>query len=334
MAQGHFCNGAPIRLVVVDEDARRLERRFHQTYREVAGHTGGRGLNLWSLVFREELPADVELCRFHHIIAAHDDSNEALACALRLLERRRIAFASVEEVKGPLIAFHAANGQRFQHPLLADFGDLPKLCTAAMIVEGGALVASHDDYSRGKLGIPEARVAKKVLRRLQGDHDDGDKDPIRWLLWEHLPLYKWRSNLAEKRHMAAKLRALGLVPDDLTKTAGDEALADGLPEIEHLPTTLRGQAARLVHAANARGLEIAEVRRLFECLARTEHNRWNAFHVLDNWRYGERKSEWLRTHDCLLDWPTLAERQAEFIRYDYQIVYQIPLSLDLVRQAS
>lgn len=333
MAQGHFCNHVPIRLVVVAEEAGRLQRHFYARHREVTKHANGKGLNLWSLQFLDELPADLPVRSFHHVVSAQDDPGDALASALELLERYRTEGDTPPDSVAPAFAYHAADGHSFVHPCLAGFGDTSELCKADMIIDGRweqACRLSHCDYARGKLGTPEALDADgPALEWLLREHDYMEEDSNRWLLWENLPLYKRRSNLAEKRHITNKLQTFGLGRDDLKGPADGAPLASRLPCIEELPE-VRASAGRLAWAAQGRGLALEEIVHRCEGLARAEHNRWNAFHVLDNWRYGVRKSELLRTHDCLLDWASLAQHKPDIVKYDYKNVYQIPKVLDLV----
>lgn len=58
-------------------------------------------------------------------------------------------------------------------------------------------------------------------------------------------------------------------------------------------------------------------------LGKAEHNRWNTFHIMNNWRYGQEKNEALKIHDCLLDWEQLVKKKADTIKYDYKNIYHI-----------
>jgi len=71
------------------------------------------------------------------------------------------------------------------------------------------------------------------------------------------------------------------------------------------------------------GLSKGELVTRIDALAKAEHKRWNAYHVLNNFRYGSRKDERLRTHDCLLNDEELATKRGDTIKYDYQNIYQI-----------
>jgi RyR domain/TrkA-N domain len=54
---------------------------------------------------------------------------------------------------------------------------------------------------------------------------------------------------------------------------------------------------------------------LFNKIARSEHNRWNAFHYLRGWQYNETKNKDAKQHDCLLP---LEKFEADYARKTYK----------------
>jgi hypothetical protein len=62
---------------------------------------------------------------------------------------------------------------------------------------------------------------------------------------------------------------------------------------------------------------------LFEKLIRAEHNRWNAFHYLNGWRYNKVKNKKIKEHDCLLPLDKFDTDEIKLtVIYDiYSIVY-------------
>lgn len=64
-----------------------------------------------------------------------------------------------------------------------------------------------------------------------------------------------------------------------------------------------------------------------EMLARMEHERWCARHLLDGWRRGEKREELARTHPCLVPWENLGENYRD---NDRAAVRGIPQLLALV----
>ena len=51
-----------------------------------------------------------------------------------------------------------------------------------------------------------------------------------------------------------------------------------------------------------------------EKLARCEHNRWNAFHYLNGWKYSEKEDKIIKLHDCLVPYDSLNENIKEYDR--------------------
>ncbi len=51
-----------------------------------------------------------------------------------------------------------------------------------------------------------------------------------------------------------------------------------------------------------------------EKLARCEHNRWNAFHYLNGWKYAKETEKNIKLHNCLLPYDSLSENIKKFDR--------------------
>jgi len=63
----------------------------------------------------------------------------------------------------------------------------------------------------------------------------------------------------------------------------------------------------------------------WEQLARSEHDRWSAFHYLENWRYGVPRIDVARIHDNLQPWEKLKVGTRQ---YDASHVAKLPMFLD------
>lgn len=63
---------------------------------------------------------------------------------------------------------------------------------------------------------------------------------------------------------------------------------------------------------------------LINDLAELEHRRWNAYHILNGWKFGIEKDPVKKEHNNICDWKTLNEKYKNVIKYDYKNVYQIP----------
>ncbi len=44
-----------------------------------------------------------------------------------------------------------------------------------------------------------------------------------------------------------------------------------------------------------------------DLLSKIEHKRWNAFHYINDWKYGNKKNKEKRIHNCLVEWDNLTE---------------------------
>ncbi len=68
-----------------------------------------------------------------------------------------------------------------------------------------------------------------------------------------------------------------------------------------------------------------EYKTMFEKLIRTEHNRWNAFHYLNGWKYGETKNKAKKVHDCLLPLEKFKKPELQLsVIYDMYAILYIP----------
>lgn len=334
MASAHFCNGKPAEFTVLDPDAEDAEKRFHARHHQVRLHSNGSGLDLWRLRFVPAVEAIGSVGAYHHVVAAQDDAAEALASILGLHERFRMEPTSGAD---PRFSFHAPRGSQSPQSGIEPFGEVVGLCNSEMMINCCSERAArqmHHLYARSKLRdrgfvCPRGSSLETCLKA----HDTITESPNEWLLWENLPLYKRRSNLAEKRHIPIKLLALGLTETEIASldSVAGEPVA-GLPHIgPGADDPLQGveaSAYRLTQLALSKGLSLPQVIERYHRLAESEHTRWNAFHVLDNWRYGETKEERRKTHNCLLGWTEMKARLPQYLKYDYKNVYQV---VDVVR---
>lgn len=51
-----------------------------------------------------------------------------------------------------------------------------------------------------------------------------------------------------------------------------------------------------------------------ELLAKCEHNRWNAYHFLNGWKYNENTNKSKKLHNCLIDYKYLNEKTKDYDR--------------------
>lgn len=115
--------------------------------------------------------------------------------------------------------------------------------------------------------------------------------------WSELDEFYRESNRQQADHIPVKLRAIGCHTEPTPLDADTGGFAFTPEEVE--------------------------------LLARMEHERWCARHLLDGWRWGDTHDELARTHPCILPWEKLEERYRD---NDRGAVRHIPELLALVSQ--
>jgi ppGpp synthetase/RelA/SpoT-type nucleotidyltranferase len=165
-------------------------------------------------------------------------------------------------------------------------------------------------------------------------------------LWSGLP------NLCQLPFDAASARAFVIPADGQVDPAALEKMAKtvhatyvagsskrlppGMQPWDELQETFRKanleQARYCVTILEAAGFEVRKakgprvVNRKFsaaqvEQMAELEHGRWNVERLRDGWRYGKRKDEPRKIHDCLVSWKELPD---DIKRYDREAVRAFP----------
>jgi len=146
------------------------------------------------------------------------------------------------------------------------------------------------------------------------------------------------SNKAQSKHIAMKLKALGLKyevseksPKELleqNRNMLDQKLKRDRDALGLSDTFLQEYSKQLPKLWGDKGdIEINHFPKtyttMFEKLIRAEHNRWNAFHYLNGWTFNEVKSKPKKQHDCLkpLDEFNKPELQLTVIYDIYSILY-------------
>lgn len=341
MQMGHFANHKPIEITVLDNDAPSRKHHFFQRFWEVQNHLVGKpdGLGLWQLKFVASHDEVGPLNSYTDIFACHDTEDEALTAIHNLFER-----SLREDMKHRNTRFfvYIPSGRQLTNEKITPIGAIKGVCCKEMVIDAELEHASSQInriYANARL-LEVSGVAKDVLteaQKLEITNDealikyDASKDEFKnKLAWENLPLIKKASSLAAKRHIKIKLRALGLKEVEST---GDpaiskiefskELLEDDWPEYEK-DSNFPKVDYLLAHAKLASGLNnVEDLKKLIDALAESEHARWNAFYVLNNFHYENKKDESRRAHDCLLNWETLQKEKSNVLIYDYQNIYRI-----------
>jgi len=329
----HFCNQKKVKLVIFDD--RNLNEDigvdFYLNQHQIKSNCNGEGLDLWDIEFvskKEDLPT---LSNFDHIVSCYEEQSKAVETILRFYDSCTM-MSMREKDESTSFYYYSAKKQDIKHQNIKSFGHLEDSASYKQLIHSSAEAlakTSHNLYARSELGLGD--IDTTTLIKKLTEHDKATENANGWLLWLHQPLFKRRSNFTEKRHFRFKLLALGgdiphsvLVDNETVKGEG----IDDLPFLKDLAGLDEVKIKNWVnHILSIEKIDKAELIQRIHNLAKTEHNRWNAFHVVNNWRYGLEKNESLKTHDCLLSWSDLEKLKPETIKYDYKNIYHIAESL-------
>jgi len=166
------------------------------------------------------------------------------------------------------------------------FGDLSQASSEGNLIdEDLELIAKLINHGYNNLPV-DKRINEDDL------HDE----------WMALSLHKKESNRAQASHMDIKLLSLGLKKNktDITDITDEEfkALLDENRKVfnQTIPSIVETEKLLLNYKNE---YFPSSFNSLPDKIARAEHNRWNAFHYLRGFKYGEKKYEQAKIHNCL-----------------------------------
>ena len=62
--------------------------------------------------------------------------------------------------------------------------------------------------------------------------------------------------------------------------------------------------------------------KIFEKLIKLEHTRWNAYHILNGFRYDKEKNKSAKKHNCLITWERIKQEKSDTIIYDIENILE------------
>lgn len=324
----HFANQVKVQIIIMSNE----ENDFFESHHQVKENANGRGLDLWDIEFVGSTHQFTNPSDFNHIIACDTDENIALKDILRIYD---LCTLKQERETDTSTTFHYYNkqGHNIQHKQIQSFGSMQHIASYSQLIDSEKEVIakrSHEMYAKSKLNI-DTHGDKGVEASLE-KYDQLQSNSGDWLNWVNQPLFKRRSNFTEKRHIPIKLLALGNdFPEKLFSLSVQQKTKTNiafLPYIDQFDDLNKALIQNWVNYITEKlSLSESQVLERFDAMAQCEHARWNAFHIVNNWRYGEQKNEDLKTHDCLLSWDDLKIERPDTIKYDYKNVYHIPETL-------
>ncbi|MGI2174565.1 NAD-binding protein [Shewanella ulleungensis] len=273
-----------------------------------------------------------------HVIVCYDDEGRNLSVAADLFNKTYLGKA-VDNTLTTRISFASFNNYNMSRIIDGDkgsfkqfftFADVKNICTRENVLdEQHELIAKLVNRQYAEDYQPNAQYNLREPSTLKAIND-------KW--YSTSKLSDKLSNKAQSLHIDMKLKALKLKKVKSDKTASD-LLTLNLDLFEGALKTDRELLGLTNEFIQAYSLELpklwqegfepiqinyfpSEYTCMLEKLIRSEHNRWNAFHYLNGWKYNETKSKPKKQHDCLMP-------LAEFVKPEHQltVIYDLYATL-------
>jgi len=280
--------------------------------------------------------------RLTHVIVCYDDEEKNINITTDLFNKTYLSEA-IEGILLTQINFAVFNSYTISKKINADdknfkqfysFGDTSKICIKDKLLnEELSLIAKLIHH-----GYDEKFNPSQVLDIL----DINDKR-IQTKWFNSAKRSDKLSNKAQARHIDMKLKALGLmkIPTDkqpselliINRNMLDKIIKDERDILKLSDTFIHEYSKELPKLwDDKRKDEIIDIKyfptefnTILEKLIRAEHNRWNAYHYLNGWKYSEVKSKPKKEHDCLLPLADFDKPKVQLtVIYDMYAILYIP----------
>lgn len=330
LLMAHFGNNIKSKIYIFTEVKEEISQ-FQRENSEALKNCNGLGLDLWDISFLQDKEEISSLKPIHHVISCYEDEQKSIEEILFVFD----VFTETTDYSSPVTTFHYYSPSNFDmhHEKISSFGALKNSMNIQTILDGfdeDLARRSHEEYARQKIKAP-ALKSPDELDLLLEQHDNDTTNSAQWLRWVNQPLFKRRANFTEKRHYKIKLLNLAGNVDHSVYT--DDQANEYFPTLKYAYLSELTELNRriivnwLSFISTELNISHEMLAKRIDGLAECEHARWNAFYVVNNWKYGLKKDERTKTHDCLLTWNELQRLRPDTIIYDYQNVYHIPESL-------
>ncbi len=337
----HLPNENRLHVHLVDKDAQRFKQKILKSYGGIK-HVLTLHAHNMDAKTPEYFDGDehsVWKCdNLTHVIVCYDDETRNADIVTNLLDKTYLT----EAVDGTLhtrISFALYHAHSLSQKIDADrehlyyihsFGDERSICTRERLLEEKTdLIAKliHKGYAE--------EYNPDFLYDL---NDKAVRESIEKKWYDASRLSDKLSNKAQSKHIGMKLKALGLTYTPSSKPAEELLVINRKLLNEKLDKEREtlGVDDRFLYEYSKQlpklwddksSIEVDYFPKaystMFEKLIRAEHNRWNAFHYLNGWKYSSVKSKPKKEHDCLkplkaFDKP---EQQLTVIYDIYAIMY-------------
>lgn len=156
-------------------------------------------------------------------------------------------------------------------------------------------------------------------------HDDyKEEDDLNWV---DISAHKREANVTQAMHIDIKLLAFGL-----KRVKSDKSVDELLEQNRKFYSILEGSKKIKQHLKNYKEAHfpISFDETLLDQVARSEHNRWNAFHFLNGWEYNPQREDNAKEHNCLQPLESFYTEESKLTyQYDIASVYYMPKYLAL-----
>lgn len=337
----HLPNENKLTIHVVDKDAQKFKKQVIKRYIGIEKVISLEAVNLDDDTL--EYFTEKELWfkkNLTHVIVCYDDEEKNLKISTDLFNKTYLASA-VDKTLKTRVNFAIFNTYTMSHKVDFDkenfkqffsFADVKTICTRENLLdEKNDLIAKlvhnayADEYAPYQL---HDLKDKTVLEKIRNKWYDASK------------LSDKLSSIAQSKHMPMKLKALRLESAKSTKSPKDllehnrkifdASLKDDRDSLGLSDTFLQEYSKELPKLwGDKSNIEIRyfpkEYTTMLEKLIRAEHNRWNAFHYLNGWKYNETKSKPKKEHNCLLPLKEFKTPELQLtIIYDMYAILYIP----------
>ncbi|MBA6352723.1 NAD-binding protein [Colwellia sp. BRX9-1] len=325
----HLPNENKLTIHLIDKNASSFKNRIIKRYPGILNVIGLDAIDLdnecLTYFEQEELWFKNNLT---HVIVCYDDEERNLNIATDLFNKTYLASIGNDTLT-TRISFGSFNNYNMSKIIDNDkdsfkqfftFADVKSICTRENVLdEEHELIAKliHNGYAERFEPMEQYSLDDpSVLKMINGKWHDG------------LKLHDKLSNKSQSLHIDMKLKALGLKKVKSKNTAS-ELLQSNLSlfnEVLKKDRELLGLSDEFIQDyslelpkiwdGNSGSIQVkyfpSEYHCMLEKLIRSEHNRWNAFHFLNGWKYSEYKNKRTKYHDCLIP-------LAEFVKPEHKL---------------
>jgi len=293
---GYFYNQKPIEVDVYDFDITNKEREFLKSY-----PIGGKEditQDYWKVTFKDELEFYMGDTSYTQIIFCSRDSKRSFQDAMRFMKTHADEIGKSETqvyIFGDThygVSSLLQNDEVFKN--LHTFGLFNELCTYDVIIN-----EELDNM---------AKSSNAGYNNLHGYNKENKNEDEQW---NELDNFLKDSNRMQVEHLAIKLK---IINSYLCKKKPQDKSYKELKEEAEGKWFVHG--GEMLWDKMGRAEELATYIPLYviEKLAQTEHNRWNAFHILHGWKKLDIptdakdkivKDKKQKLHPCLVRWDEL-----------------------------